>query len=53
MATAVLNTNSLGATGAEITITTETIVSLYVVDKTGAHNNHLVVLEASPDIAQA
>ena len=49
MATATLNTNSLGVTGAELTITTESLITLFVAAKTGSHNNHRVMLQVSPD----
>lgn len=49
MATAVLDTNVLNANGAEVTITTQTLVTLYVNGKTGTHANHKVMLEVSPD----
>lgn len=47
--TATLDTNSLDATGAEVTLTTETLITLYVVAKTGVNHNHCVILQASPD----
>ena len=49
MATATLDTNSLGANGAEITLTAETLITLYVEEKTGSHNAHRVTIEYSPD----
>ena len=49
MATATLNSNTLNATGATITITTETLISLYVFNATGAHSNRHIGLEVSPD----
>ena len=49
MTTAVLDTEVVDATGAELTLTTETIVTLYVKGKTGTHNVHCVMLEVSPD----
>ena len=49
MTTATLDTNSLGASGAELTLTTETFVSLYAVPATGSHKNHRITLEFSPD----
>ena len=49
MTTAVLDTGVINTTGAELTLTTETIVTLYVKGKTGAHKMHCVMLEVSPD----
>tara|TARA_R110000851_G_scaffold212558_1_gene365202 strand:+ start:313 stop:606 length:294 start_codon:yes stop_codon:yes gene_type:complete len=49
MATATLNANSLGVNGAEITLTTETLISLYVIDATGTHRNRRVTIEYSGD----
>lgn len=47
--TAILNTNSLYATAAELTLTTETVVTLSIVAKTGASLNHCVILQQSPN----
>ena len=44
-----LNTNSLNATSTALAITTETLVTLYVVSKTGASINHCVIVQVSPD----
>lgn len=46
---ATLNTDSLVVTGASVTLTTETLVTLYVKGNTGTHANHKVMLEVSPD----
>ena len=48
-ATATLDTNPSEATGAELALTTETVISLYVISKTGASLNHCVIIQASPD----
>ena len=48
-ATAALDTNSLGANAAKISLTTETKVTLYVIPGSGDHANHRVTLEFSPD----
>lgn len=47
--TATLNTNTLNANAAQITISSETTISLYVVAKTGAEGSYRVSLEVSPD----
>lgn len=49
MATAVLDTNVLNASGATVTVTTESLVTLYVDNKTGTSTIHRVMLEVSPD----
>ena len=49
MATAVLDSDSLAVTGAEITITTETMITLYVKGKTGTHGSHRIEIQISPD----
>ena len=49
MATASLDTNSINHTAAELTLTTETLITLSVVAKTGASLNHCVLVEQSPD----
>ncbi len=48
-ATGTLNTNSALAVAGATTITTETVVSLYVFEKTGTHKKHEVILQVSPD----
>jgi len=45
---AVLDTNVLNATAGEISLTTESVVTLYVLAKTGDHDRHRVILQASP-----
>lgn len=49
MSSGTLDTNTKGATAAELTLTTETKITLYVVAKTGQSGNHLVGVEVSPD----
>jgi len=49
MTTATLDTNVLGASAAQLALTTETTVTLYVVPGAGDHENHRVTLEFSPD----
>ena len=46
---ATIDTNTLGATGAELELTTETLITLYVIEKTGTHELHRVAIEYSPD----
>lgn len=48
-ATGTLDTDVQGATTAEITVTTETVFTMYVAAKTGAEGNYRIVLETSPD----
>jgi len=43
-----LDANSAASVSAELDLTTETIVTLYVFHKTGPNDNHRVVLQASP-----
>ena len=47
--TGTLNTNTALAVAGASTITTETVVSLYVFEKTGTHKKHEVILQVSPD----
>jgi photosystem II stability/assembly factor-like uncharacterized protein len=49
MATATLDTSVLGRSAAKISLTTETLVTLSVVPKSGTHHNHRVTIEHSPD----
>lgn len=49
MTTGTLDTNSLGATAATLTLTTEKLISIYVIAKTGTKGNYRVGLEISPD----
>jgi hypothetical protein len=49
MATGTLNTNTLDATGVELSLTTETVVTVTVLAKTGTSLNHCVILQQSPD----
>jgi hypothetical protein len=49
MTISTLNTNVLGNNAGELTLTTETIITLYVVPLTGDHRNHRVTLEFTPD----
>ena len=49
MATATIDSNTEGATGAEITLTTETLITLYVIDATGTHLNRRVSIEYTGD----
>lgn len=46
---AVLDTNNKGAVVARISMTTETIITLYVSTRSGASSNHRVGVEVSPD----
>lgn len=46
---ATLNTNIKGDTAATLTLTTETVVTLYVLADTGGSGNYRVGLELSPD----
>ncbi len=48
-ATGTLNTNSIDDTAAELAITTETLITLYVLVKTGTSLNHCIIFEISPD----
>ena len=45
---ATLNTNVQNATAGEISLTTESVVTLYVLAKTGDHDRHRVILQGSP-----
>ena len=47
--TGTLDTNTALAVAGATTVTTETVVSLYVFGKTGAHKKHEVILQVSPD----
>lgn len=49
MATGTLDANVLGAYGAEITLTTETLITLYVINKTGDNKNRRVTIEYTGD----
>ncbi len=49
MATAILDTNSIDATAAELALTTETLITLYVAAKTGTSFNHCTILQVCPD----
>ena len=44
-----LNTNTALAVSSAATITTETVVGLYVFEKTGTSKKHEVILQVSPD----
>ena len=45
-----VNANSVGSVaGGAVILTTQTLFSLYVVAVSGAHNNHRIGLEISPD----
>ena len=44
-----INANSMGANGAEITVTGETVFTLYVIEQAGSHDNHRVTIQYSPD----
>ena len=44
-----LDTNNASAKSSALTLTNETLITLYVFDKTGSHANHRVGLEVSPD----
>lgn len=46
---ATLDTNSADDTAAELTITTETLVTLSVIALTGASLNHCILIQQSPD----
>ena len=45
---ATLDTNSLNDTVGEIALTTESVVTLYVLGATGSHAKHRVILQGSP-----
>lgn len=47
--TGTLDTNVVNSNIASLTLTTENWITLFVVAKTGAHLNHRVILEVSPD----
>ena len=49
IATATLDANSLGANGAEITMTIETLISLYLIGDTGDQINRRATLEYTAD----
>lgn len=44
-----LDTNLLGDRSAELTLSGETLITMYLVDKSGSHHNHRVIFEVSPD----
>ena len=46
---AILDTNNKDATAAEITLTTETILTMYVFARTGTDGDYRLSLEISPD----
>lgn len=46
---ATLDTNTQGATAAEIDLTDKNLITAYVCEKTGTSNNHEVVIDVSPD----
>ena len=50
---AILDTNVAGATAGEIVLTTESMVTLYVLPDTGDHDKHRVVLQISPTVSGA
>lgn len=47
--TGTLDTNVKLATSSPLTLTGETVVSLYVFGKTGTHTKHEVIIQVSPD----
>ena len=49
MSTGTLDSNDKGASAAELTLTTETIISFYIFAKTGTAGKYRVGIEASPD----
>ena len=48
-ASATLDANIQGANGAEITLTTETMLTLFVMENSGSHDLRRVTIEFSPD----
>lgn len=44
-----LDTNVKLATSSPLTLTSETVVTLYVFGKTGTHTKHEVIIQVSPD----
>lgn len=47
--TGTLNTNSRLATSSALALTTETVVTLYIFEKTGTSRKHEVIVQVSPD----
>lgn len=45
----IVDADSIDAVVAELTLTNETVITLYVTSKTGTHNNHRIELQKSPD----
>ena len=43
------DSNLQGNTGAELTLTNETVITMYVQNKTGTHNNSQMTIQYSPD----
>ena len=50
---ATLNTNTDNATAGEILLTTESVITLYVLPDTGSHDKHRVILQISPTASGA
>ncbi len=46
---ATLNTNTDNATTSAITLTTQSVITLYVLPISGTHKKHRVILQVSPD----
>lgn len=44
-----MDANTLGATTSAMTLTGETVITLYVVDSTGSHKDHEIEMQLSPD----
>lgn len=47
--TATLGTNTLSATTAALALTNELTHTMYIVAKSGAHKNHIISFQFSPD----
>ena len=46
---AALNSNTVGATAGEISLSPESVITLYVFASTGTHDEHHIAMEVSPD----
>lgn len=45
----VLDTGVEGSNGLVLPLTNETLITVYIIGRTGKHDNHVVALEFSPD----
>ena len=50
MATGVLDTNDKDTVIATVTLTTESIITLYAFERTGTHGDWRLIIEISPDL---